>query len=246
MKASSHIALGIAVAAMLVYNMMVPNGAGFQDPFLARIMFTHVPSAMICSILFILSAWHGFKLLKNYNDSSSAKMHAHAELGLLFAALTMVTGMMFSQVQWGQWWHGDPRQVSFLLVLFLYGSLIALRSAYPDQVRRDRNTAWYAIAALLPGIFLTFVYPRLKFVEQTSLHPTNTIVENQLDIYYKIGLYGSLVILSFIVAQVFKLRVKTELQSRTLENYGNNQTDSRRSATSGVVRPVAVSPNDNS
>ncbi|MFM9872153.1 MAG: cytochrome c biogenesis protein CcsA [Fimbriimonadaceae bacterium] len=240
MKASSQIALGLAVTLMLAYNMWVPNGAGFQNPFLARIMFTHLPSALICSVLFIMSAWYGIKTVKNYNDASSVKLHASAELGLLFAALTMITGIIFSKVQWGEYWHGDPRQVSFLMVLFLYGAMIALRSAYADQIRRDRNTAWYSIGALLPGMFLTFVFPRLV----PTLHPNDTIVNDKLDIYYKIGLYGSVLILSFVVAAVFKLRVKTELQARKLENHGNNQTRSGDPTSSGVVRPVALSPND--
>lgn len=244
MKALSQSILGVAVVAMLLYNMWVPNGAGFQDPFLARIMFTHLPSALICSVLFIMSAWYGFKTLKDYNSESAVKLHATAELGLLFAIFTMVTGIIFSKIQWGEWWHGDPRQVSFLIVLFLYGSLIALRSAYPDQIRRDRNTAAYSLSLLIPGMFLIFVYPRLNFVKQQTLHPNDTIIQDQLDIYYKIGLYGSVLVLSFVVAAIFKLRVKTELQARKLENHGNYQTRSSNPTDSGVVRPVALSPND--
>ncbi len=244
MKASSQLALGTAVVAMLLYNMWVPNGAGFQDPFLARIMFTHLPSALICSFLFVMSGWYGFKTLKSYNPEVAVKLHAASELGLLFAGFTMITGIIFSKIQWGEWWHGDPRQVSFLIVLFLYGSLIALRSAYADQIRRDRNSAAYSLALLLPGMFLTFVYPRLNFVKQQTLHPNDTIMKDQLDIYYKIGLYSSVLILSFVVAYIFKLRVKTELQARKLENYGNNQTRSSNPTNSGVVRPVAVSQND--
>lgn len=244
MKPFRHGALGLAMAGMLVFSMLVPNGAGFQDPYLARIMFTHVPCAMICSVLFLISAWHGVALLRSYNDSSAAKMHAAAELASIFAALTMVTGMMFSQVQWGAFWHNDPRQVSFLVVLFIYGGMIALRGAYADQIRHDRNTAWYAVGAILPALFFTFIYPRLKFVEQQSLHPTNTIVQNQLDIYYKIGLYGSLAVLAWLTAEFFRLRTQTELQARFIEDYGNNQIGGRDPARAGVVRPVALSPVD--
>lgn len=244
MKSVSLAVLGVAMAAMLVFSMLVPNGAGFQDPFLARIMFTHVPCAMICSVLFLVSAWHGVATLRRYDDSSAAKMHAAAELAAIFAALTMVTGMMFSQVQWGAFWHNDPRQVSFLVVLFIYGGMIALRGAYQDPIRRDRNTAWYAVGALLPALFFTFVYPRLKFVEQQSLHPTNTIAENQLDIYYKIGLYGSLAVLAWLTAVLFRLRTQTELQARILEDYGNDQIGGGNPARAGVVRPVALLKDD--
>ncbi|MBA4292014.1 hypothetical protein C0431_03495 [bacterium] len=242
MKSAWFAVLGIAMGLMLIGTMLVPDAQLFRDPTMARIMFTHVPCAMICSGFLIASAWHGFKVLKNYNDTSATKLHAAVELGSLFAALTMVTGILFSKIMWGEYWHGDPRQVSFLIVLFIYGGLLALRAAFPDPIRRDRNTASYALAAILPSIFLTFVYPRLKAVQQQSFHPSNTIVEGQMDIFYSVGLYGSLVLIAIIAIVVFKLRVRTELLARKLENHGNLETHSGDSASPRMVRPVAVSP----
>ena len=243
-KSLSHFVLGIGISIILVYQKLVPDAALFREPYFARIMFTHVPCAMLCSAYFIICAWHGFQTLRKYNNVSAAKLHASSELAALYAALTMATGIVFSKYQWGEWWHNDPKQVSFLIVLFLYVSLIALRGAYNDEIRRDRNTAGYALALLLPGIFLTFVYPRLKFVEQQTFHPNNTIPEGQLDLAYSIGLYGTLLGLAFLSAFVFKLRVKTELQLREIANYGPNETDRRRSPSHGVVRPVAIPSHD--
>lgn len=244
MKSLGFGLLGIFVSLLMVGTMMVPDAAMFRDPSLARIMFSHFPSAVICSALFVGAAWHGAAYLRKGADVSAAKMNAAVELGMIFAVLTMATGILFSQVQWGDWWHNDPRQVSFLIVLFIYAGLLGVRGAFGDSIRRDRTTSAYALAAVLPAIFLIFIYPRLSFVKQQSFHPTDTIAQNQLDIIYSSALYSSLILLSIITVIIFRIRVRTELLERNLENYGNNETHRGNSASSRVVRPVAVSSED--
>lgn len=245
MKQIPQLLLALAVSGMLIFTFMVPDAELFMEPSLARILFTHVPCAFLASIFIVSSAVFGGLTLKKGTDIWAARMHASIELGTIFAALTMATGILFSKVQWGAWWHNDPRQTSFLIVLFFYAALMALRSAYSDRGRRDRTTASYAVALVLPAIFLMFVFPRLKFVEQKSFHPTRTIPEGQLDFAYSFGLWGTLAVLGWLALTIFSLRKRVELAERALDdNYGHDETGSRGSAADGVVRPVAVSPQD--
>lgn len=244
MKQTSTILLGLAVAGMLLFTFLVPDAQLFMEPSLARILFTHVPCAFLASIFIVCSAVFAGIHLKKKDDKSAARMHASIELGTIFAALTMATGILFSKIQWGAWWHNDPRQTSFLIVLFFYAGLMALRNAFSDQGRRDRTTAAYSLALVLPAMFLTFVFPRLKFVEQKSFHPTRTIPEGQLDFAYSTGLWGTLFVLGWIAFALFKLRQQVELAERALDHYGHDEISSRGSSADGVVRPVAVSPQD--
>jgi len=243
MKQISHALLGLAVSGMLIFTFLVPDAQLFMEPSLARIIFTHVPCAFLASIFIVSSAIFGAMTLHKGTDVWAARMHASIELGTIFAALTMATGILFSKIQWGAWWHNDPRQTSFLIVLFFYAALIALRNAYTDRIRKDRTTAAYSIALVLPAIFLMFVFPRLKFVK--SFHPNRTIPEGQLDLAYGTGLWGSLIVLGWVALVIFSLRKRVELAERALDdNYGHDETGSRGSAADGVVRPVAVSPKD--
>lgn len=245
MKQISHLLLGLAVSGMLIFTFLVPDAQLFMEPSLARILFTHVPCAFLASIFIVSSAFFAGSFVRKGTDVAAAKMHASIELGTIFAALTMATGILFSKIQWGAWWHNDPRQISFLIVLFFYAALMALRGAYNDRGRMDRSTAWLSISLVLPAIFLMFVFPRLKFVEQKSFHPTRTIPEGQLDFAYSFGLWGTLVVLGWLALMIFSLRQRVELAERALDdNYGHDETGSRGSAPDGVVRPVAVSEKD--
>lgn len=244
MKDAGRGALFLYVAAVGLYTFMVPDALLFREGSLARILFTHVPCAFVASLFIALSFWYGIAVLRSGSDLAASRLNASIELGTIFAGLTMATGILFSRYQWGAWWHNDPRQVSFLIVLFLYLGLVAIRGSFSAGSRQDRSTAAYAIGAALPAMFLIFVFPRLKFIAQTSFHPTTTIAEGQLDWAYSLGLWGSVVALLLVSAVLFRIRVQNEVMQRRLEKDGYDQVNRGRSAATGVVRPVVLSEKD--
>lgn len=236
---------GLLGVVMTGYIYSVPDARGFRDPAMARIMFTHVPSAVAASAFFFIAAWAGLQVLGKGRELHRARLHASVELGALFAVFTMATGILFSRVQWGEWWHNDPRQTSFLIVLLGYLALLGLRGAFTDLEKRDKTTAAYAAALLLPAMFLIFVYPRLPHVAQQSLHPSTTIPRGELDLANQIGLWGNGAALLLIAFFIYGLRVRQELHSRALENLDDNLSDSHHdSPDSRVRRPVAVRRED--
>ncbi len=236
---------GLLGVVMTGYIYSVPDARLFRDPAMARILFTHVPSAFVASIFFVIAAWAGLQVLGQGRILHRARLHAAVELGALFAAFTMATGILFSRVQWGEWWHNDPRQTSFLIVLLSYLALLGLRGAFSDPEKRDKTTAAYAVALLLPAIFLTFIYPRLPHVAQQSFHPSTTIPKGQLDTAYQIGLWGNVTAFLVLAFFVYGLRVRQELHSRALENLDDHLPDSHHdSPDSRVRRPVAVRRED--
>jgi heme exporter protein C len=92
-------------------------------------------------------------------------------LGLLFAVLTLLTGSIFARIMWGAYWNWDPRQSSYLLLVFLYAAYLFLRATVPDPERRGRLSAAYALFAAVLMPFLVFVAPRVT----KSLHPQTVI-----------------------------------------------------------------------
>jgi heme exporter protein C len=75
---------------------------------------------------------------------------------------------------WGAYWNWDPRQTSYLLLVFLYGAYLFLRQSVADPERRGRMSAAYALFAGILMPFLVFVAPRVT----ASLHP-QTIINPQ-------------------------------------------------------------------
>ena len=53
-------------------------------------------------------------------------------------------GSLFAKIMWGSWWNWDPRESSYLLLVFLYAAYLFLRAAVDDPERRARIAAAYA------------------------------------------------------------------------------------------------------
>jgi heme exporter protein C len=140
----------------------------------SRIVFFHVPCAWTAALAFIVAAAYSLAYLLRRNPRSDRIAEAAVRLGLLFAILTIVTGSVFAKIMWGAYWNWDPRQSSYLLLIFLYAAYLFLRAAIDDPERRARIGAAYALFAAVLMPFLVFVAPRVT----ESLHP-QTVINTQ-------------------------------------------------------------------
>jgi heme exporter protein C len=137
----------------------------------SRIVFFHVPCAWTAALAFVVAAAYSLAYLVRRNPRSDRIAEAAVRLGLLFAVLTIVTGSVFAKIMWGAYWNWDPRQSSYLLLIFLYAAYLFLRAAIDDPERRARIGAAYALFAAVLMPFLVFVAPRVT----ESLHPQTVI-----------------------------------------------------------------------
>jgi heme exporter protein C len=137
----------------------------------SRIVFFHVPCAWTASLAFLVAAAASIVHLRKGGQRSDALAAAAVRLGLLFAVLTLATGSIFSRIMWGAYWNWDPRQSSYLLLVFLYAAYLFLRGTIEDPERRGRMAAAYAVFAAILMPFLVFVVPRIT----KSLHPQTII-----------------------------------------------------------------------
>jgi heme exporter protein C len=137
----------------------------------SRIVFFHVPCAWTAALAFLVAAAYSLAYLVRRDHRSDEIAEASVRLGLLFALLTLVTGSIFAKIMWGSYWNWDPRESSYLLLVFLYGAYLFLRAAIDDPERRARIGAAYALFAAVLMPFLVFVAPRVT----ASLHPQTVI-----------------------------------------------------------------------
>jgi heme exporter protein C len=159
------------MGAVIVAAFLWPEPAqGFLGES-SRIVFFHVPCAWTATLAFLVAAGASIAHLRTGSARSDAIAEAAVRIGLLFAALTLATGSIFSRIMWGAYWNWDPRQSSYLLLLFLYAAYLFLRGAVDDRQRRGRMAAAYALFAGVLMPFLVFVAPRIT----KSLHPQTII-----------------------------------------------------------------------
>ena len=227
---------GLAMGFTILWSYGVPELPTFQQPELARIFFWHLPCPIISSVLQWFGAYYSLRFLRTNDLRWDTKATAALELGMIFGFLAMATGILFSRVQWGAWWQNDPRQTSYLLALMLYFAYFVLRGAFGDRMRK----AGYVLAATLPAIFLTFIYPRLPQIAAASFHPSNSIWSGQIRGSYAQVVTATISLTSLLSIWLFRIRVRAgELELKTYESIGL-ETRGGHPAAPRVVRPVRL------
>ena len=185
----------------------------------SRIVFFHVPCAWTSALAFLVAAAYSAAYLARRNPLHDDVAASAVRLGLLFAVLALVTGALFAKIMWGAYWNWDPRESSFLLLLFLYAAYLFLRAAIEDPERRARLSAAYALFAAVLMPFLVFVAPRVT----QSLHP-QTVINPQgkilMDTPTKVVFFGGLVGFSALFLWMLSLESRATRLARQQNAHG--------------------------
>ncbi len=110
-----------------------------------RIIYLHVPSALLAQSCYIMMAVAGLVGLVWRMKISDVFIAAAAPLGASFTFLALFTGAVWGKPTWGTWWVWDARLTAMLVLLFLYLGLMALRSALEDKDLVARASAILAL-----------------------------------------------------------------------------------------------------
>lgn len=175
----------------------------------ARIVFFHVPAAILSSVAYFVAAVYAFRfLMRDRSLETDAKSAVAMELGFLFCILATVTGSLFSHAQWGSYWNWDPRQTSIVVMLLIYAAYLALRGAVAENPeKRGRLTAVYILVTIVPAVFLIWVVPRIPAL--ASLHPPDTLARPaNTSADYKAVLYPSFLAFAMLFTWMFQLRLR--------------------------------------
>lgn len=229
--------IGIPLATFHAY--LVPDAKGFLWPEFARIFFWHFPCPMMATFLISAGLYFSWRYLSTHDQKWDIRAAAAHELAMIFIVLTMISGIFFSRIQWNAWWQNDPRQVSFLLVTVIYLAYFVLRSAFSDEDKRATNSCAFAVAAFLPFLFLTFVYPRLPQV--INNHPNDTIMKGNLKGGYALVTIELLVLVSMVSHWIYNLRSRAAILELEVNNYGSLQSAHSHTTDTPVVRRISVS-----
>lgn len=132
-----------------------------------RALYFHVPMWFGMIIMLLVSMVYSIlylqKPLQKYDDSAVA----FANVGIIFGVLGILTGMLWAQFTWGDWWSGDPKQNGAAIGLLVYFAYFILRGSLDNVDQKARIGAVYNIFAFSALIPLLFILPRMT----DSLHP---------------------------------------------------------------------------
>ena len=115
-----------------------------------RMLYVHVPSAWLSLFCWLIMAALGARLLwRGVGVVVAAAFVASAWAGFWFTALTLITGSIWGRAIWGLWWAWDARLTSELILLFLYGGVLALLGSFANEWRGLRAAAILSLFGLL-------------------------------------------------------------------------------------------------
>ena len=153
-----------------LYFGLIVAPPDFQQGEVYRVLFIHVPSAVICMFIYIVMAVYGVMALSLNTRLSAMMMEALAPTGAWFTALALWTGAMWGKPTWGTYWVWDARVTSTLLLLFLYVGYLALVNAIDDKRRADKAGA---LLVIVSSINVPIIYFSVKW--WNTLHQGSSI-----------------------------------------------------------------------
>ena len=113
-----------------------------------RILYIHVPSAILGQSIFMFMAFCGFINVIWRAKISGMMLKSAAPIGVSFKLLALVTGSIWGKPTWGTWWVWDARLTSTLILFFIYAALIGLHSTIEDKTKADRAVSILSIVGL--------------------------------------------------------------------------------------------------
>jgi heme exporter protein C len=160
-----------------------------------RIIYVHVPAATMSTVIYSAMAVAAAIGLIWRMKLAHAFAAACALPGLVFTALTLVTGSIWGRPMWGAFWVWDPRLTSELLLLFLYLGYMGLRASIDDIGRADRASAVLAIVGLVD-------IPIIKYsvVWWNSLHQGPS-----LSLFHKSAIDASMIVPLLVMMLAYSL-----------------------------------------
>lgn len=144
------------VAGLTVISLIVGLYTGFfvappdyQQGNMARVMFVHVPAAMMalgCYTFMAISSLVGV-VWKHPLADLAAK--SAAPIGACFTFLALVTGSIWGKPMWGAWWVWDARLTSMLVLFFLYLGYMAIWQTIEEPTKAGRVAAIVAMVGVI-------------------------------------------------------------------------------------------------
>ena len=135
-----------------------------------RALYFHVPVAWTAMVAIVLIAVASIAYLKTRNEKWDRLAVAGAETGVIFAALMLITGMVWAKPVWGVWWTGEAKLTTTLILFFIYVAYLMIRSYAPS---RQKAQVYAAVVGIVGFVDVPIVY--YSVIWWRSIHPSPVV-----------------------------------------------------------------------
>ena len=174
----------LGVATLVGIGWLVAFGLGFSPADRdqresVRILYVHVPSAWLAYLAFVVTAAaSAMYLFRNRHSLGWDHLAgASAEVGVLFMGITLVSGMLWGRLTWGEFWQWDARLTTTAFLFVTYVGYLAVRRLGGSHEQRARRSAVLALLAVLeiPLVHFSVRMWRSLHQEATVLSPDGDV-----------------------------------------------------------------------
>ena len=156
---------GLALAAAQWFVWVYAPVEATMGP-VQKIFYPHIATAWWCLASFLVVFAASVTYLVRRSPGADRLAGAAAEVGVLFAAITLVLGSIWGKASWGVWWTWDPRLTTTLIMWFVYCGYLVLRATNLGRERGPMVCAVVGVVAFL-DVPLVFLSARMW----RSIHP---------------------------------------------------------------------------
>lgn len=221
------IAGGVLLLAGL-YKGLIASPADYQQHETVRIMYIHVPAAILAEGIYVMMAAGSASYLIWKHPLGDLLSRAAAPVGAVLCLLCLLTGAIWGKPTWGTFWVWDARLTSMLILLFLYLGYMALAGAFDDPARGHKPAALLAVVGVVN-------IPIIKFSVYffNTLHQKSTLFASggpSIDPDMLTALLLMLGALSLIAASLIVVRLRAEMITVKLRGARLDQASLSREA----------------
>ncbi len=189
-----------------------------------RIFYFHIGADTIGLGAIMVAAVTGGLFLRSGAAKWDRISLASMELGFVFGAIALATGMIWARPVWGTWWTWDPRLTTFLILWLIYIAYLMLRASARDDTRIARLAAVFAIVGLA-DVPLVIIAPRIwrgispvlfgvNDVQQFTFNMTPEMLQTMI-----VCIVGMLLLYIYLLAQRVRLEeIRAEVEALYVES----------------------------
>ncbi len=173
-----------------------------------RIMYLHVPAAIIGEYLaFGVLLLASLAYLATRSEAMDRLGHASAEVGVLFLAITIVSGSIWGKPTWGTWWTWDARLTTVTILLVIGIGYLLLRGMIEDRERAARSASVVGIVAALnvPLVHFSVYWWRTLHQPPSLLKPGPATVSMSILVALLVNIAAFAILYAYFVAKRVRL-----------------------------------------
>lgn len=212
-------AAALIAMAVTAYLGLVVSPPDVTQGNLVRLIYVHPAAATVCYIGFGLCALASLAYL--WPPTRSRRWDrlaaASAEIGVLFCAITLITGSIWGRGSWGVWWTWDARLTLTALLFAAFIGYLTLRRVGGNPDSRAKVSA---IAGVLCALIVPIDHEATTW--WNTLHQGNTLLRANPSIHgwQLVTMLVSFVAFGLLFAWLLVHRYRVEVLEDRFEEEG--------------------------